>query len=64
MSKEFPPISALDDIQPPESNFKKFTALDLFLIRVEMWKYLVLRYLHVNQVSLDFEHHRLIKTLL
>jgi hypothetical protein len=42
----------------PLEVFRKFTALDLLLIKVEEWKNLVLRSLHCNQVSLDFDLHK------
>jgi hypothetical protein len=53
-----PPISPLEDTQVLESNFRKFTAFALLLIRVEVWKYLVLRSLQVSQVSLDLDFQR------
>ena len=55
---KFLPIYALEETQSLESSLRKFTALDLLLIRVEVWKYLVLRSLQVNQVSLDLDFQR------
>ena len=52
------PISVLDDTQTPESSLKKFTALDLFLIKVERSKYLVFRSLQVSHDSLGFDLQR------
>jgi hypothetical protein len=55
---KLPPMSSLEDTQIPESNFRKFNAFALILIRVEVWKYLVLRSLRVSHVSLDFDLYR------
>ena len=56
---KFPPIYALEETQSLESSLRKFTALDRLLIRVEVWKYLVLRSLQVKQASLDLERQRI-----
>ena len=55
---KFPPIVALEDTQTLEFNFRKFTALALLLIKVEVWKYFLLRSLQVSHISLDLERQR------
>ena len=52
-------ILALSETQFLSLIFKKFIAFNLLLIRVEAWKYLVLRSLQVNQVSLNLDFQRI-----
>jgi hypothetical protein len=57
-SVKIPPISAHEETQSPALDLRKLMALDLLLMSVELWKYLVLRSLQVSQVSLDFDLHK------
>jgi hypothetical protein len=52
------PIAVLSESQPPALVFKKFTAFDLLLMMVDVWKNFVLRSEQVSQVSLDFDFQR------
>jgi hypothetical protein len=57
-AEKWSPISVLEDTQTPESSLRKLTAFDLLLIKVERWKYLVFKSLHVSHDSLDLDLHR------
>ena len=57
-STKFPPIAALSESQPLALVFKKFTAFDLFLMMVEVWKNFVFRSGQVSQISLNFDFQR------